>query len=323
MSTVSILKRNSEDVACWRVSFDALTPNTVIDNASRLALIVKVNGQSKFSAQSSFTVHSLFHPGKDTKLLGGNKPYDSAEIIAIDFDSEFSAEWGVAGPNAIPTYDRENDAECKVIAFGAYFYKIDDYYSFFLSVPMSKDGKITRDDIREYMRAETTGIIKAHLTDALSIDDLKFCQKRLEQYSKDIVRKLNERLTNRGITVYNFVIHKMSYDKAYEEKRNLISEAKMEAKLNSIGNEMRLDDLRVEKAKADLEISYMKAANELTAPQAPEPAPAPIPEPTPAPAPAPAPAPKQEEPATIYCPRCGTSNQDALYCRKCGERLVK
>ncbi len=345
-NTVEIKKRSSEELACWRVEVsEELTPNTTIDNSANLTLLVKLNGASYFCGKPSFTLYSLEAPGKKTKLIGGNKPYKTAEIIAIDQSSEFSAEWGIAGPNAIPSHDIENDVDCKVVAFGQYFYKIENYYSFFGTLPFDSRGRISRDSIREFLRGETTGIIKSYLATVLAGMDLRDCQSRLTAYNDDIKREINKHLEVKGLTVYNFVIDRLSYDNHHGGIRSAMDEAKMGVKYQKIlnegkkaVNEGKLDDLSVREAEIKLDIMRQQAeAKDVEArsnayavrteaegdymakkngtffnnrePRRYEDSR----ERTRAP----------RESEAIFCSQCGTRNEDATFCKKCGARLLK
>ena len=342
MSTIEIKKRSSEELACWRVDLPekSVTPNTVIENSANLTLLVKVDGKSKICAKSSFTVHSLYTPGKTTKLFGGNKPYESVEIIAIDQSSEFEAEWGIAGPNAIPSHDAENDVDCKVVAFGKYFYKIEDYYSFFNTLPFDSKGRISRDSIREYLRGETTGIIKSYLSSALAGADLRSCQSMLGTYSEAMKREINKHLELKGLTVYNLVIDRLAYDVRHESVRGAMDEARLNVKYQKIlvegkkvVNEGKMDDLSVREAEAKLGImcqeadardlesrsksyavrteadgnyeakksgSYFTPAKETVIREE-----------------------RAPEDKVVFCSQCGTRNEGANFCKKCGARLKR
>ncbi len=155
MNVIEIRKRSSEEVACWKVDAAKLTPNTVIELESGLMAMLKVDGVLKMLSRSKATVFSVFNPGKEKKMLGGNKPYDKAEIVALDLSSEFTAEWGLAGEMAVPCFDKELNIPATAVAFGEYAYKIENQYDFLNAFSFDEEGEIKRESIREFLRTET------------------------------------------------------------------------------------------------------------------------------------------------------------------------
>lgn len=253
-------------------------------------------------------VNSLMNPGKGNKLFGGNKPYDNVEIYAVDQSSEFFAEWGLAGNMAIPAYDHENDVHCNVVAFGEYFYKIENFVNFIGSFPFNDDGIITRDDIREFLRAETAGVVKSFFTSKLNQFGLRACQSRLEEYAEDIKDTINKKLDAKGMTVYNFVVLKLSYDPKHEAVIGAIDHAKLDVKVKQITNVGHRDDISVARDAADIDIALIKAHGDANRPQVPAQSGS---------------SRAIEGGHTIVCPRCGEKNTNSNYCCKCGEKLVK
>ena len=130
MKKIEIRKNAQEEVVCWKVECAGATPNTELVIEEGIVVIVKVDGESKYTSKSKATIYSLFTPGKTTKLFGGNKAYDSCEIIAIDVDTKFDSEWGLAGPNAIQCKDAEIGIRAKAVAFGHFYYNIEDFFTF-------------------------------------------------------------------------------------------------------------------------------------------------------------------------------------------------
>ncbi len=301
MSNLEVKKRTSEDVVCRKVPAE-LTPNTLVTADSGLTLFVDVDGQHKVTMKTSFTVYELLNPGKKNKLIGGNKEYKDAVIYALDQSSEFDAEWALAGPYAIPCHDDELDVDCNAVAFGRYYYRVESFFDFLNA--FGKNEEITRDDIRELLRGETTGIINAVLGAGVSQYGVKACRDHLGEYADELKEKINKRLISKGLTVYNLVIEKLDYDMRHREIRTGIGELKVDVKAKKIRNEGERDDIktRAEEANTVL-IPIMNAANGINEKQQ---------------------AAKREERARRekYCPRCGEANDiSANYCYKCGEKL--
>ena len=300
MSIIEINKRSSEEIACWKLDAVEVTPNTTITVQQGITAVIKIDGVTKLLVGGSKLVNSLLNPGKGAKLFGGNKPYGSVEIYAIDQTSEFFAEWGLAGNMAIPCYDEENDVHATAVAFGEYHYKIDNFVNFIGSMSFDKNNEITRSEIREFLRATSAGVIKSYLSAALAEASLRECQANVGEIARDIKDAINKALDAKGLTVYDFVILKLSYDKAHEAALGVIDGVKLGVKVKKIGNEGRLDDVKVDKAASEVEIGLI-LANKGAAP-AQE-------------------APKEKE--IIFCSRCGHKNEGGNYCAKCGEKLKK
>jgi len=304
MKTFEIKKRNSEEVACWVIDANGVCPNTVIDNSERVTLIVKVDGVSKITAASSFTTNGLYNPGKNTKLFGGMKPYENIEMIAIDQSSEFFAEWGIAGPDALPFYDVDNGVDCKAIAFGKYYYKVVDFHAFVSTFSFDAKGEISRSNVREYLRTETAGIIKSYLASAIANKDMRVCQSEIAEYCTDIKESINKHLVSKGIEIYNFTFSKLSYDLEHERKRSAIDNARMDVNINKVMNEGKKDDIGVEDAAADVQVKLIDAVGRANGHGAEK-----------------INAEAKNGATAAFCPRCGTKNENARFCKSCGEKL--
>lgn len=306
-NTIEIKKRSSEEVACWKVAAEQVTPNTVVSAEQGVTVVLKINGQMKFimGSEGAKVVNSLFNPGKGAKLFGGNKPYENVEIYAIDQTSEFFAEWGLAGNMAIPSYDHENDVHCNVVAFGEYFYKIENFANFIGTFSFD-NGVVTRDDIREFLRAETAGVIKSYLTTKLNAYGLRKCQTMLEDFAEDLKDTINKHLDAKGLTVYNLVVLKLSYDPKHQSVIGIIDNAKLDVRVRQIRNVGDRDDLTVVRDAADIDIAIIRAeqgtdvnTNNNNGNN------------------------NNSQGHVIVCPRCGERNVNSNYCSKCGEKLVK
>lgn len=301
MEKIVIKKRVGEELAYWKVACDGAYPNTVVETDVGITVIVKVDGENKITTQNKFTINGLLNPGHNTKLMGGKKPYKSIEIFAIDMSSEFKSEWGLAGHSALPCYDAEYGVEAKAVCFGEFFYKIDDFFSFLRWLPLGEKDAISRDDIREFLRAQTTGIVKSHLTSVLANKDIKVCQSKLVEISQDVKEELNRLFDARGLTVQSFNVFTLDYEPAHKANREVLNVAKMGVKVNSVVNEGKRDDISVAKAKSEVDINYINAINGNTANSS-----------------------EKKEDAKVRCPRCGEANSVGTnYCYKCGEALNK
>ena len=301
MAKIEIRKRSSEDIACWKINEANITPNSEIETAGGVTVFLRVNGEMGVHSNGTATVYSILNPGKKTKLFGGNKAYEKVELYAIDQSSEFNAEWGLAGDMAIPCVDKELGVDCTAVAFGNYYYKIENYANFINALPFNKKGEISRSEIREFLRNETAGVIKAYLASQITGKDIKSCQADLADYCEELKEKINRQLYSKGLTVYTFVISKLGYDPSHEAVRKTFDGTKLGVKLNKIENVGRMDDIAVERARADIALDFIKAEkggnnNAET---------------------------KEATPAYVYCSRCGEKNEGANYCKKCGEKLNK
>ena len=311
-NTIEIKKRNSEEVACWRVEGQAVTPNTLVAVDRGVTVVLKINGQAKLIVGNGgqTVINSLMKPGKGAKLLGGNKPYEKVEMYAIDQSSEFRAEWGLGGPSAIPAYDKENDVHCTVVGFGEYFYKIENFVNFISAFSFNNQGEITRDDIREVLRSEVVGTVVSFMTAKVAALGLPGCQAKLPVFTESIKDEINKHLDSKGLTVYNFVFAKLDYDVKHAAALSALDDLKLGVKAKKIANEGNLNDISVNQAAADVDISVIKAVGEAEGMARGH-----LP---------PSESGKGVTLPTVkaqFCPRCGTKNTGANYCAKCGEKL--
>ncbi|MBO5850918.1 MAG: SPFH domain-containing protein [Clostridia bacterium] len=299
MEKLVIKKRVGEELAYWKVNCEGAYPNTVVESDMGITVIVNVDGERKITTQKKFTLNSLFNPGHNTKLIGGKKPYKSIEIYAIDMNSEFKSEWGLAGFSALPCYDAEFGVEAKAVAFGEFFYNIDDFFSFLRWLPMGDKEAISRDDIREFLRSQTSGVVRNHLSALLANKDIKVCQSKLVDIAEDVKYELNKMFDSKGITVQSFNVTVLDYEPAHKANRATLNAAKMDNKVRSVVNEGRRDDLTVDKAQSEIDIDYINALNGGKQSE-------------------------RKEESKIRCPRCGEPNDASInYCYKCGESLHK
>lgn len=305
MANIIEIKKRGSEIACWKVEAEAVTPNTVVSMDNGLTALIKINGETLLlmGNEGDKTINSLLHPGKNTKLFGGNKPYENVEIFAIDQSTEFFAEWGLAGNMAIPAFDPDNDVECNVVAFGKYFYKVGSFTNFVNSFTM-ENGVITREAIREFLRAETAGIIKSYLSGKLTSFGLRTCQTKLPDIQSALTDYINKSLDSKGLTLYNLVILKLSYDPKHEAAIAAIKDAKLDVRVKQITNVGRRDDISVRKDDVDVDISLIRAKGDAARGAS-----------------------HDNNNGTqgggnvIFCPRCGERNVDSNYCCKCGEKL--
>lgn len=310
---VEIKKRDG--VACWKVALDELTPNTAIYLDKGLTAIIKVDGVSRTISKSVDSVNGVINPGKSKKHIGGNKSYDKFEIYVIDQSSEFDAEWGLGGEMAIPCKDGDfSGMDYKAVAFGRYYYKVANFVSFITNVQFDNTGKVTREKIREMLRAETAGIIKAYLTSQISGKDLKNCQSKTAEYVEELKAKINRHLDSKGLEVYNFAIESLSYDPRHEAERRALSnvvsdDVLVNVKCKTTDRVTDSEAKRVEKViiplqkayngdpdkKYEAELAHIRESSRMQ---------------------------NRVDNDYKYCPACGCKNKTSnKFCTNCGEKL--
>ena len=301
MEKLEIRRRSNEEIACWKVDCKGVAPNTEIALDSGIVALVRVDEVTKTMSNGKATVFSLYNPGKKTKLIGGKKAYENCEITAIDMATELSAEWGLGGRMAIPCRDDELGVECEAVAFGEYYYMVDDFYAFVNSLPLDGNNELTRDEIREILRNQTSGIVKGYLSGKLMSKDLKICQGEIFDYAEDLKKQLNKTLASKGLSVKTFTIERLDYTPEHKAARGALNNTKIGVKINSVANTGRLDDIKVTDAEADIAVKLMnaqananRAANQNHVNNA----------------------------ISVACPRCGQLNTNTNYCEKCGEKFL-
>lgn len=299
-NVIEIKNRSNEEIECWKVDVK-LTPNTVIETDGKVTVLVKVDGKYRVQTQTSATVFGLFNPGKTNKMFGGNKEYEKSEMYVVDQSSEYVAEWALVKQNALKTIDPDFDVEASVITTGEYRYKIVNFYNFVSTLPLNDAGEISRDEIREYLRQETTGIIKNKLAPLLLGTTLNDCMSNLAKYSEKIKKEINVILDSKGIELETFNVNKIIYTPEHEKYREELKKAKVDNVIGAVKNDGRRDDISVDKEQALVDnIRKSGVVKEGDKPKE-----------------------KEEEKAWIVCPRCGEKNQGVNYCGKCGEKLTK
>ena len=314
MTKIEIKKRKSEEVVCWRVDATGAMPNTVIETDGNITVLIRVDGEMRVQMGGTATIYSHFAPGKKNKLIGGKKPYEKIEIYALDQTSEFLAEWGLAGDTALPCHDRELDVDCNAVAFGTYAYRVENFVNFINASAASEREEITRDDLREMLRAEVAAVAKSCLTQKLAIGDIRACSMHLAEFADEIQEAVNQRMDAKGLTVYNFVIEKLDYDAQHKQVKGVFTGAELDVKLGRIRNEGARDALDVEGIATEIGNTRIRAIKGTDAVAAGARTDAALPRGERG---------GQLPPATTrICPRCGEKNTDSNYCKKCGEKLA-
>lgn len=304
MEKISIKKKTN--IACWKINCDGACPNTVVESEEGITLIIYVENERKITSKRSVTLNGLVNPGKDTKLIGGWKPYTSCEIYAIDMGTEFVSECGFAGPTAITCHDPDLDVDAKVVCVGTYNYVIDDFFSFIRALPMGEKKEFSKNDVREFLRSITAGTARSYIASKIAGRDLAYCQARIGEFEEDIKNELNRSFDSKGITV-NSIQLSLDYEPAHKAAREALKGAKVGVKIKGVVNEGRRDDISVAKAASEVDIGLIKAVkggdnhdkkehhNK-----------------------------EEKNNARIFCSRCGEpNNSDSNYCKKCGEKLRK
>lgn len=306
---IEIKKRSSEGVVVWRVEAADVTPNTVIAPERGITLVITADGTTKVLARENL-MNSLFNPGKKKKLIGGNKPYKHCEIYAVDQSSSFEAEWGLGGPTAIPCCDSEIGVDCTAVAFGTYTYTIGDSLGFRTAMQLDKHGVITREEIREFLRSETTGLIRAHISAQIGGKDWKSWPTDYTDMLAILKKEINKQLDSKGLEVTNVSIMKLSYDAKQQAVRERVGAVKAEVYIKKIENSGKRDDVDVATGYVSGVVVPIINAEKGIAPGA-------------------GTAKKNDAsksddaPKTIRCPRCDTENPvGAIYCSRCSQRLT-
>ena len=319
MSEVKVEKRVRDEIVCWRVSTDGLTPNTVLKPDNGITLIIKAEGgvQTLMGGKVS-TVYGLFNKN-DKKLIGGNKPYpaDSVSISAVDQNSFFDAEWGLAGPNAVKCFDPDFEVDCTAVARGKYKFIIDNYYSFVSSMPMEDDGTISKSVVRDYLRTEASAVILSRIAALAASCNMIQAQTKMLSYADDIKNDLNKRFIANGLTITDFVIDCFDYSPEHKNNRERMKRAKMVSDIKIIENKGASSDADVLKKNVDAVVPYYLAqnpdskmvykpggntfrANDQSSKKS------------------------APEDSVVYCHACGAKNiAGANFCSKCGEKLSK
>lgn len=302
---IEIKKRSAEGVVVWRIDGQNVTPNTVIAPERGITVLVTVDGESQTTSKEC-VANSLVNPGKGKKLLGGNKPYERCEIYAFDQSSEFEAEWGLGGPTAIACRDVEIGVDCTAVAFGTYRYKIESFIAFKNAIPLDKSGVVTRNTVREFLRNETTDIIRAYLAAKIAGKDLRDCGKFFGTYQEELMEALNEKLNAKGINVYSFGISRLAFGPEHEALLKAANKVKGGNYLNHLMNEGESENIDLEAKRAhDVTIPLMNAQNGIRQGNNSDRG-------------------ERSSGSKCICPRCNTINEaGAIYCSRCGEKLHK
>ena len=303
MEKISIKKRTN--IACWKINCDGACPNTVIESEEGITLVVYVENERKITYKRSVTLNGLVNPGKDTKLIGGWKPYTSCEIYAIDMGTEFVSECGFAGADAISCHDPELDVEAKVVCFGEYSYVIDDFFSFIRALPMGDKEEFSKNNVRDFLRSITAGTARSYISSKIAGRDFTSCQALIGEFEEDIKEQLNKSFDSKGITV-NSIRLTIDYEPAHKAAREALKGAKVGVKIKGVVNDGRRDDISVAKAASEVDIGIIKAVKGGDNHDKKEHH-------------------KEEKNGVkVFCSRCGEpNNSDSNYCKKCGEKLRK
>ena len=300
MEKLTVKKR--DNIVCWKVDAEGACPNTLIDIDAGITLLIKADGKSNVCAKSGITLHSLFNPGKTSKLFGGKKAYGSCDIYAVNTTSDFKCEWALAAGKAMNCKDPEFDCEAKAIARGTYMHRIKDYFRFVSNFSFEARVDITRENAREYFRTEAENVISPYLAPKVMANGVEGVQSHIGEYTEDIKYHLNRHLAERGVEVISFAVDAIDYEPAHKIHREELKKAKIGVTIKGVVNDGRRDDISVDKEASEIEIGLIKAMNGGGN------------------------AKKSEGDAKpqIICPRCGELNNAGVnYCSRCGEKLGK
>lgn len=298
-------RRNAEDfeAVCWKVDTTGVAPNTVLKPAQGIMLLVSADDKKKTKSGEPITMHGLLNPGKKNKFLFGFTPYEKCEITAIDQSSEFSAEWGLAGADAIVCNDPLLGVQCDLVAVGTYYYKIESYYDFINAFPWER-GLLTRTKIREILREKTAGVFKGVLAPELG-GGIEKAYGRLTAINARLRTELNKCLQKMGLTVSEVAVKRIDFSPEFKLIHKNFDFATIETKLKKIRNEGRRDDVDVDIMETQgVTVPIIDAVNGKTS------------------------EPKYEREdredknAFVYCSNCGAKlYKGDKFCKKCGKEL--
>ena len=300
------IKRKGDEIVSWQVDTANVTPNTILVPDKGIMLLVKADGVSKTKSGNPITMFGLFHPGKNTKLIGGNKPYEKCEIVAIDQNKEFSAEWGLGGDDAIKCNDPLLGVPSELVAFGKYYYKIESYYDFVNAFAV-ENGVLTRARVREILRDKTSNLFKGLLATEL-VGGIEQAYANLNNINKHLTKELNKLLNSMGLTVENVMVQRIDFSPEFKLIHTEFNYTIIDNKLKSIRNEGKRDDISVDaRFVEDVAVPLINAQNgEVSQP-------------------------RQERTDRddrdnknefVYCSKCGAKLRvDDKFCKKCGNRV--
>lgn len=263
MTEIKVEKRFRDEIVCWKVSAVGASPNTVLKPDVGITLIVKAEGgvQTLMGGKVS-TIYGLFNKN-DKKIIGGNKPYpsESISIDAVDQNSFFDAEWGLAGPNAVKCFDPDFGVDCTAIARGKYKFVIDNYYSFVSSMPYADNGVITKSSVRDYLRTEASAVILSRIAALAASCDMIEAQTKILACAEEIKSDLNKRFVANGLTIMDFVIDCFDYSPEHTRNRARLNSAKMSTEITINENRGRFSDADVLKKNVDAMMPFYLAQN--------------------------------------------------------------
>lgn len=238
-----------DEIVSWRVDTEDVTPNTTLAPGKGIMLLVKVDGVNKTKSGTPITMYGLFHPGKNNKLIGGNKPYEKCEIVAIDQSKEFSAEWGLGGADAISCNDPLLGIPSELVAFGKYYYKIENYYDFVNAFNV-ENGVLTRSKVREVLRDKTSNLFKGVLAPELA-DGIEKAYARLKDINKRLTKELNNLLNSMGLTVETVMVQRIDFSPEFKLIHTEFNYTIIDNRLKAIRNEGKRDDISVDASFVD------------------------------------------------------------------------
>lgn len=297
-----LVVKKRDNIACWKVDAEGVCPNTSIELAGGITLLIKQGGKTAISSRSDVTFCSLFNPGKTTKLIGGKKPYDSCEVYAIDTSTDFQSEWGLAAGHAMKCKDPEFDVDANAIARGTYHYTIKDYFAFLNTFSFDKQTYYTRENVRDTFRDRTVNVVEPYLSSEVSAHGVDYANAHKGQYIEDIKFLLSRDLANSGLQVATFGIEKIDYEPAHLAHRETLKKAKIGVTIKGVVNDGRRDDISVDKEASEIDIGIINAlkGNGKKSDD------------------------KEKDTKKVFCSRCGEANTSSdNYCCRCGEKLHK
>lgn len=203
----------------------------------------------------------LFSRRKDN-AVDGSTPF-TCDVFFVNMVSDLPVRWGT--PERFPVRDPMLNIVVKVGARGAVKIKVEDAMRFVLTT-VGRMGEYSVERISHTVKSDILTIMKSQLHECISEQHIGIydIQTKLEVLSESVRRKLNEKLSEYGITAVSFNVEDVSLDEeSYErlrkeqEKFNIERDAMMKANAEAI----RIRSLGA--ANLDVEAARYKKMTEL------------------------------------------------------------
>lgn len=180
----------------------------------------------------------LFSRRADSKV-DGSTPF-TCDVFFVNMVSDLPVKWGT--PERFPVRDPLLNILAKVGARGSVKIKVEDSMRFVIST-VGRMGEYSVERISHTVKSDILTTLKTRLAECISEQHIGLfdIQTQLEKLSELVRRKLNEKLSEYGITAITFNVEDISVDdESYErlrreqEKFNIERDAAMKANAEAI-----------------------------------------------------------------------------------------